>query len=147
MATSTSLLFLLSPPISGKTIFRVFCLLIQSNYFLCHFTLFFFILAGGWINPGRSCVVFELCFMGFFFSRLGRFYSTTSSKRKPSARFCFRFRQFDVIFAGNLDPEQCQWKIYIEKAVWGGIHTMGVVYLLPVKTYIKLNICFIEIVT
>ena len=69
----------------------------------------------------------------------------TGPKRKQSARF--RFRQFDVIFAGHLESEHGQWKMYIEKAIGGGIHTMRVVYLLSVKTYNKFNLCFIEIVT
>ena len=77
-----------------------------------------------------------------FLNRCGH---VTGPKRKRSARF--RFRQFDVIFAGHLESEHGQWKIYIEKAVGGGIHTMRVVYLLSVKTYNKFNLCFIEIVT
>ena len=95
--------------------------------------------------------MFELCSEDLFFlprfisNRCGSCGYVTGPKRKRSARF--RFRQVDVIFAGHLEPEHGQWKIYIEKAVGGGIHTMRVVYLLSVKTYIKFNLCFIEIVT
>ena len=96
------LLFKLSPPISGKTVFPGFL----STTIKLLFVSFYFLLSSfsGWMNKSWE----ELCCVWAVFCELIFLFPPPTScisgrKRKPATYFCFRFWQFDVIFAGNVN--------------------------------------------